>query len=50
MKKSRYLDYVKFDNLIVPILFMDSDDYIKLVGESAAGRMEIIHKQKKRRA
>lgn len=50
MKRSRNLDYVKFGNLIVPILFMDSNDYIKLVGESAEGRVEIIHKQKKRRA
>lgn len=48
MKKSRYLDYVKLGNLIVPIMFMDSDDYIRLIGESAAGRIDIIHKQKRR--
>lgn len=48
MKKIRFLDYAKKGNLLIPLLFLDSDQYLQLIDDCEAGKYDLI--QKKRRA
>ncbi|WP_176706375.1 hypothetical protein [Paenibacillus hemerocallicola] len=42
--KPRYLDYATTGNLIIPMLFLDSEQYMQLIDDCEAGKLEMKQK------
>jgi hypothetical protein len=41
--RRRNLDYAIRGNLIIPLLFLDSEDFLHLINEAEAGKFQMIH-------
>lgn len=46
MKGPRFLDYATKENLIIPVLFLDSDHFLKLIDECETGLFTLKQKQR----
>lgn len=43
MKRRRNLDYAIVGNLIIPLLFLPSEDFIQLIDDAEAGLVQMVH-------
>lgn len=46
MKRFSYLDYAIDGNVIYPLLFLDSEQYLKVIDDCEAGKLVMINKRR----